>query len=167
MDVSIPDAAMTPAVYIHIHSSEGATFHARRLDSEPERYTLVVRRRLELGRYVMAEDYVRAMEGRNRLRREVEAALKDCDALLLPTLPIPAPAIGAETMTIGGREEPVRALMLRLTQLFNVTGHPAISLPCGVTSGRLPVGLQLVGHLHQTEALLSVALAVEAGVSLN
>jgi aspartyl-tRNA(Asn)/glutamyl-tRNA(Gln) amidotransferase subunit A len=160
-DVSVPHASMTPAVYIHIHSSEGATFHARTLDSAPDRYTPVVRRRLELGRYVLAQDYARAMDGREVLRREVDAALENCDALLLPTLPIPAPPIGAETMTIGGREEPVRALMLRLTQLFNVTGHPAISLPCGATSGGLPVGVELVGHRDRTESLLSVAVGVE------
>ena len=160
-DVSVPHASMTPAVYIHIHSSEGATFHARTLDSEPERYTPVVRRRLELGRYVLAQDYARAMEGRELLRREVDAALAGCDALVLPTLPIPAPPVGAETMPIGGREEPVRALMLRLTQLFNVTGHPAISIPCGVTADGLPVGLQLVGHRSQTNDLLSTALVIE------
>jgi len=160
-EVSIPHASMTPAVYIHIHSSEGATFHARTLDAQPERYTPVVRRRLELGRYVLAQDYARAMDGREVLRREVDAALENCDALVLPTLPIPAPPIGAETMTIGGGEEPVRALMLRLTQLFNVTGHPAISLPCGVTAGGWPVGLQLVGHRSRTERLLSLAHVVE------
>ena len=163
-DVSIPHASMTPAVYVHIHSSEGATFHARTLDSEPDRYTPVVRMRLELGRYVLAQDYLRAMEGRELLRREVDEAFEDCDALVLPTLPIPAPPVGAETMMIGDRPEPVRALMLRLTQLFNVTGHPAISIPCGVTSDGLPVGLQLVGHRNQTQALLSVALVVEQSV---
>jgi Asp-tRNA(Asn)/Glu-tRNA(Gln) amidotransferase A subunit family amidase len=51
--------------------------------------------------------------------------------------------------------------MLRETQLFNVTGHPALSLPCGLTSAGLPCGLQLVGHQHNTEGLLSVAAAVE------
>jgi len=70
-DVSVPQASLTPAVYIHIHSSEGATFHARTLDSAPDRYTPVVRRRLELGRYVLAQDYARAMDGRAVLRREV------------------------------------------------------------------------------------------------
>ena len=160
-DVSVPHASMTPAVYIHIHSSEGATFHTRTLNAEAERYTPVVRRRLELGRYVLAQDYVRAMEGRELLRREVDAALAGCDALVLPTLPIPAPPVGAETMPIGGREEPVRALMLRLTQLFNVTGHPAISIPCGVTADGLPVGVQLVGHRSQTNDLLSTALVIE------
>ena len=158
-DVAIASAAMTPAVYIHIHSSEGATYHAKTLDTQAGRYTPVVRRRLELGRYVLAQDYVRAMEGREVLRREVDAALAECDALMLPTLPIPAPPIGAETVIVNGKEEPVRALMLRETQLFNVSGHPAISIPCGVTSHGLPVGLQLVGHRNRTEALLAVATA--------
>jgi aspartyl-tRNA(Asn)/glutamyl-tRNA(Gln) amidotransferase subunit A len=160
-DVAIPHASTTPAVYIHIHSSEGATYHARTLDSEPERYTPVVRRRLELGRYVLAQDYLRAMEGRAVLCHEVDAALAGCDALMLPTLPIPAPPLGAEMMMMGDRQEPVRALMLRLTQLFNVTGHPAISIPCGVTSDGLPVGLQLVGRRSQTNDLLSTALLIE------
>jgi aspartyl-tRNA(Asn)/glutamyl-tRNA(Gln) amidotransferase subunit A len=91
----------------------------------------------------------------------MDAALAGCDALMLPTLPIAAPLIGAETMMIGDRQEPVRALMLRLTQLFNVTGHPVISIPCGVTSNRLPCGLQLVGGRNQTAALVSLAEAVE------
>jgi aspartyl-tRNA(Asn)/glutamyl-tRNA(Gln) amidotransferase subunit A len=55
----------------------------------------------------------------------------------------------------------VRALMLRFTQLFNITGHPAISIPCAVTSTGLPCGLQLVGHRNGTDALLSVAHASE------
>jgi aspartyl-tRNA(Asn)/glutamyl-tRNA(Gln) amidotransferase subunit A len=163
-DITIPHASNTPAVYIHIHSSEGATYHARTLDTHADRYTLVVRRRLEVGRYVLAQDYVRAMEGRELLRGEVDSALGDCDALILPTLPIPAPPIGAESVTVNGTSEPVRALMLRLTQLFNVTGHPAISIPCGVTSQGLPVGLQVVGHRNQTETLLCLALRIETDV---
>jgi len=166
-DVTIPHASSTPAVYIHIHSSEAATYHARSLDTHADRYTPVVRRRLEVGRYVLAQDYVRAMEGREVLRGEVDAALADCDALLLPALPIPAPPIGADTVIVNGAAEPVRALMLRETQLFNVTGHPAISIPCGVTSQGLPVGLQVVGHRNQTDALLSVGLTVEKTLAWN
>src|SRR5947207_877973 len=166
-DVAIPDAAMTPAVYIHIHSSEGATYHAQTLDTHADRYTPVVRRRLELGRYVLAQDYVRAMEGREVLRREVDAALGNCDALILPTLPIPAPPIGAESVMVNDASEPVRPLMLRETQLFNVTGHPAISIPCGATPDGLPVGLQIVGRHGQTNALLATAHAVEQRLSAS
>ena len=69
---------------------------------------------------------LRAGAGRARAcsAREVDAALAQHDALVLPTLPIPAPPIGATTVQVGATAEPVRNLMLRLTQLFNVTGHP-------------------------------------------
>jgi len=120
-----------------------------------------VRLRLEMGRYVLGEDYVRALAGREVLGREVDAALAQHDALVLPTLPIPAPPIGANSVKVGTTTEPVRNLMLRLTQLFNVTGHPAISLPAGTTSSGMPCGIQLVGGLAQTDALLRAALACE------
>jgi len=62
---------------------------------------------------------------------------------------------------IGEGEQSVRNMMLRLTQLFNMTGHPAISLPAESTSTGLPVGVQLVGCRSQTDALLRLALACE------
>ena len=115
-----------------------------------------------MARYVLAEDYVRASHGRSELRRQVNTALSGYDALILPTIPIPAPKLGSATVTVGGAVEPVRNLMLRLTQLFNLTGHPAISLPMGKTTAGLPCGLQLVGTAMQTDVLLHLARAVEA-----
>ena len=63
------------------------------------------------------------------------------------------------------REEPLRPLTLRLTQLFNLTGHPAISLPCGNTGAGLPCGLQLVGKRQYTVELLKAALSCEMFVT--
>jgi aspartyl-tRNA(Asn)/glutamyl-tRNA(Gln) amidotransferase subunit A len=111
-----------------------------------------------MGRYILAEDYVRALSGRDVLRLEVSAALQGRDALFLPALPIPAPRLGSATVKIGASEESVRNVMLRLTQLFDITGHPAISVPSGTTRAGLPCGLQLVGCRNQTDALLRVAL---------
>ena len=51
--------------------------------------------------------------------------------------------------------------MLRLTQLFNLTGHPAITLPCGASASGLPCGLQIAGSTDQTDTLLPVARGVE------
>ena len=59
----------------------------------------------------------------------------------------------------------MRNLLLRLTQLFNLTGHPAISLPNGRTSTGLPCSLQIVGGRTHTDALLSIALAAEATIT--
>jgi aspartyl-tRNA(Asn)/glutamyl-tRNA(Gln) amidotransferase subunit A len=160
-DVNVPHALYTGPIYLAIQLTDAAAYHATTLETVPERYTAPVRLRLEMGRYVMGEDYSRALAGREVLRREVDEALAGLDALVLPTLPIPAPPLGATTVNVAGKEEPVRNVMLRLTQLFNLTGHPAISLPCARTASGLPCGLQLVGSRMQTEALLAVALACE------
>ena len=83
---------------------------------------------------------------------------------MLPSMPVPATTLGVPTVSIGGTEEPVRNITLRLTQLFNITGHPAISLPCGKTDEGLPVGLQIVGTRNRTPELLEVAAAVEGAL---
>jgi aspartyl-tRNA(Asn)/glutamyl-tRNA(Gln) amidotransferase subunit A len=160
-DTEIAHARDTAPIYLTLVLADAASYHAATLDTMPERYTPPVRMRLEMGRYVLGEDYARALKGREVLRRDVDAALADHDGLVLPTLPIPAPPLGATLMDVGGHAEPVRNLMLRQTQLFNLTGHPAISLPCGRTAGGLPCGLQLVGARTQTDALMRVALALE------
>lgn len=161
-DVEIRSAAITPDVYLHIVLAEAARYHAPLLARYADRYSPGVRLRLEMGGYVLAEDYVRAMELRRTLTAQVDLALAGCDALLLPALAIPAPPLGAASVDVDGTPEPVRAAMLRLTQLFNLTGHPAIALPAGKTPEGLPVGMQLVGRCRETFALLDGAEAVEA-----
>ena len=93
-DVDIPHAGDIAPIYLHIVLSEAAAYHAKTLDSRADDYTPNVRMRLEMGRYILAEDYVRALRGRDVLTREVDAALDGRDGLLLPSLPIPAPKLG-------------------------------------------------------------------------
>lgn len=161
-EVEIRHAEHIGPVYQHISLADAAAYHAVTLEAMPERYTSPVRLRLEMGRYVLAEDYSRALAGREVLRREVDGALANHDAIVLPTLPIPAPPLGVANVVLGSTTEPVRSLMLRLTHLFNLTGHPAIAMPCGTTRTGLPCSLQLAGRRNQTDALLRVALACEA-----
>jgi len=165
-DTEIAATELIAPVYMTIGCADAAAYHAPTLDEMPERYSAPVRLRLEAGRYLLAEDYSRALTGRDVLRDGVDRALGYYDALAMPTLPIPAPLLGAQSISLGGKPEPVRNLMLRQTQLFNLSGHPAISLPCGVTSLGLPCGIQLVGRRHSTEALIQVALACERAIGL-
>jgi aspartyl-tRNA(Asn)/glutamyl-tRNA(Gln) amidotransferase subunit A len=161
VEAAIPHAGDIAPIYLHIVLSEAAAYHAPTLERRADAYTPNVRLRLEMGRYILAEDYVRALRGREVLTVEVDAALGGVDALLLPTLAIPAPAIGAETVRIGDADEPVRNVMLRLTQLFNITGHPAITVPCGSTDEGLPAGAQVVGRRAGDSSLLALARALE------
>jgi aspartyl-tRNA(Asn)/glutamyl-tRNA(Gln) amidotransferase subunit A len=158
-DVVIPHAGEVAAIYLHIVLPEAAAYHAATLESRPDDYSPNVRLRLEMGRYILAEDYMRALYGREALIDDVNRALEGRDGLLLPTMPITAPKLGAATVSIGGIDEPVRNAMLRLTQLFNITGHAAITLPCGKSGEGLPVGAQIV-HAR-TSSLLEIAASVE------
>ena len=157
----VPHAALTAPVYLHTGLPEASAYHAATLETRGDDYTPPVRVRLEMGRLMLAEDYARARVGRGVLRREVEAALQGVDALVLPTMPIVAPLLGATAIDVGGVRESVRNATLRLTQLFDLTGHPAISLPAGLTGAGLPVGLQLVGRHAESAGLLAAAETVE------
>ena len=164
-DVRIPDTPRIAETYVNVALPEAFAFHATDLETHPEEYSEGVRQRLEMGRHVSSETYAEAQRMRGRFRESIDAVLARCDALVLPTLPVPAPMIGADTIDIDGVAKMVRPMMLRLTQLFNLTGHPAISLPCGNTPDGLPCGLQLVGRRQATVDLLAVALSCEPYVT--
>jgi aspartyl-tRNA(Asn)/glutamyl-tRNA(Gln) amidotransferase subunit A len=83
------------------------------------------------------------------------------DAILVPAVPIPAPRIGAKSVRIGGKEETVRAALVRLNRPANSCGLPAISVPCGFTRAGLPMGLQLIGKPWDELRLLQIAHAYE------
>ena len=158
-EADVPHAADAGPVYLHTQLPEASACHGGLVDGTAGP-SEEVRLRLALGRYVLAADYVRAQRGRAVLTREVDAALERRDALLLPALAIVPPRLGVDTVTVGDVTEAVRPLTLRLTQLFDLTGHPAIAMPCG-RAGGLPTGLQLVGRRHATDALLALAAAYE------
>jgi aspartyl-tRNA(Asn)/glutamyl-tRNA(Gln) amidotransferase subunit A len=163
-NVSIPHADDMAAIYLHLVFGDAAEYHARTLESRPQDYTAPVRLRLEMARYVLAEDYIRALRGKALIAHEVDRALDGVDVLMLPSLAIPAPPFGAVTVPVKGGSEAVRTIMLRCTQPFNLSGHPAISIPCGTSRDGLPIGVQLVGHKGRTPALVQAALAVEAAL---
>jgi aspartyl-tRNA(Asn)/glutamyl-tRNA(Gln) amidotransferase subunit A len=145
--------------YVDIVLPEAAQWHREYLDTRGPSYTPAVFARLVSGRDIPAVDYLNAREMQRRLRRAVDAALDGVDAIVLPTLPITAPPIGSTDAALGSGAAAlnVRAAMLRNTQLFNLSGHPAISLP--LRAAFLPVGLQLVGRLGETARLLEIASA--------
>lgn len=161
-NTELPSAAGILDAYVNIVLPEGAAWHAKYLDTQAGDYTPAVRARFEAGRAIPAVKYVEAHAFCRKLRGEVDALFENADALVLPTLPITAPPLGAGDVTIDpaiGDKTPVRSAMLKHTQPFNMTGHPAISLP--LPTAGLPVGLQLVGRHGRTAELLAIAAACE------
>ncbi len=158
-ELGIPHAGSIARTYLRIVLRDAYAYHAATIDGMPDRYSDSVRARLELGRDVSSEDDAHAMADRATLTTEVDRALRRCDALILPTLPIAAPLLGQTSVRFGSVTEPLRNVMLRQTQLFNVTGHPAIAVPAGWTAGGLPCSIQLAAT--RTDALFAVAASCE------
>ena len=160
-DISLGALPDIPSTYVNVALPEAFAQHAEALKRAPQEFSRSVRSRLEMGATVSRDAYVQAHANRAAMRVAIDKALRRVDALVLPTMPIPPQPIGAETVLVGSQEEPLRAMTLRLTQLFNLSGHPAISLPCGDTREGLPCGLQLVGRRDETVGLLQLALGCE------
>jgi aspartyl-tRNA(Asn)/glutamyl-tRNA(Gln) amidotransferase subunit A len=119
-----------------------------------------VKRRIMLGAYALSAGYYEAYYGRAQkvrtlVRRDFDRAFAAVDLIVAPTTPNVA-------FKAGEKEDPL-AMYLNdaLTIPVNLTGLPAISVPCGFTAGGLPIGLQLIGRAFDEPALLRVAYAYE------
>ena len=87
--------------------------------------------------------------------------MADVDCLVSPTCPIAPTKWGETTAVVGGKERPLVRVYLDHTLPFDLTGQPAISVPCGFTPTGLPVGLQVVGKPWDEELVLRVADSYE------
>ncbi|SOZ53716.1 Asp-tRNA Asn / Glu-tRNA Gln amidotransferase A subunit [Cupriavidus taiwanensis] len=123
-------------------------------------------RQVESAAAFTAVEYQQAMFARSQLFLRVQALLADADWLAMPTLtrtalPLEQDLFGQ--IEIDGQACPdVRASWFPWTMPFNLTGHPAISLPCGFGQDGLPIGLQLVGRIRGDAALLRAAALFES-----
>ena len=162
-DVSLPSLEQSVEPSTNIALAEATQYHESKgyFPAQASKYGDEIRHRLELGRKVSAADYLHAFDVKRKITQEFDAVFENVDAILTPTLPIAASRIGEKEVVIGGEKETVRSAFVRLNRPANLTGHPAISIPCGFTRAGLPIGLQLIGP-HWSEArLLSIALAYE------
>jgi aspartyl-tRNA(Asn)/glutamyl-tRNA(Gln) amidotransferase subunit A len=166
-EVRLPQIHHAGPATFAIITAESMAYHEPYLKTRPAEYGADVRARLLTGQFVLATQYLKAQRARQVLRAEVDAVLKDVDVLLFPTTPIPAPRIDEREVTVDGVRDDVRAWLTRCTRPINLTGHPALSVPCGLTTGGLPIGLQLVGRQFDEATLLRVGHAYEAASSFR
>ena len=132
-----------------------------KLRDRPEDIGEDVRARLYLGAMTPAADYIRAQRARRAYNEQVAETMREYDLLVAPSVATGAPRIDQETVEIAGRTENALSLMSRLTRPFNLTGQPAISVPCGFTSDGMPIGMQLAGRAWDEATVLRAAYAYE------
>ena len=161
-EVSLPDhdalVAGTAAL-----GAEGLVYHARWLRTRLQDYGEDVQARLLANQFILASDYARSLRARRLLRERYDAVLGQVDLLAAPTVPIPAPTIAeaaADAIPLGETTVDV-SILPRNTRVANLTGLPAITVPCGLARG-LPVGLMLMARPFAEEQVLRVAAAYEA-----
>jgi aspartyl-tRNA(Asn)/glutamyl-tRNA(Gln) amidotransferase subunit A len=163
-EVSLPRLTGGIASATNVVVAEANTYHESQgyYPARATEYGDDVRSHLERGHQLLAVDYLRALTKRREIVEDFEAVFERVDIILAPTSPIPAPKIGESSVHVAGEDETsTRGELLRLTRPANVTGFPAISIPCGFTDQGLPVGLQLLGPQWGEARLLSIALAYE------
>jgi len=152
--VEVPQALQAAGANGLMVTSDAAAFHRERMESHLEDFGADVLARLRTGAAYSSGEYILARRQQAVLRRRYEELLEHYDILLTPTTPISAPLLGADAV------ERAR-LLTRFTAPFNLTGLPAISLPCGFTGQGLPIGLQLVARPWDEARLLQAAYVYE------
>jgi aspartyl-tRNA(Asn)/glutamyl-tRNA(Gln) amidotransferase subunit A len=135
--------------------SDGAAVHRDRLRDHPEMFGEDIRRRLEDGAKTTSTEYILARRTQTEIKKRLEQFFESYDFLITPTTPIAAPTIeGHDAVEQAGR-------LTRFTAPFNLTGLPALSLPCGFTKEGLPIGLQIISRAWADAKVLNAGYAFE------
>jgi len=157
--------AMEPIWRVINHASWRARFGALIRD-HGARMSPSLLRQVEVGAQWSAVDYQRAMFERTALFRRVQGWLDENEVLLTPTLArtaLPLEQDPFEPIEIDGTVVgELRSNLFPYTLPFNITGHPAMAVPCGFGRDGLPIGLQIVGRLHDEPTVLRIAALYEA-----
>ena len=153
-DVTLPSLDYVRAANTVIMVSEAYAYHEPNLKTRPNDFGEIVRARFRIGGLLSASDYLQAQRVRTWARQDFAAALHKVDLLVTPTMTQPAPAFeGYEPLaTVRGRS---------FTAPFNVTGLPAISVPCGFTETGLPIGMQIAGKPFDEPGIIRAAYAYQ------
>ncbi|MBY0429407.1 MAG: Asp-tRNA(Asn)/Glu-tRNA(Gln) amidotransferase subunit GatA [Alphaproteobacteria bacterium] len=126
-----------------------------------------VRRRIMLGTYVLSAGYydayyLKGQKVRNCIARDFGQAFKHCDAILTPTAPSDAFAIGEK------QDDPIKMWLNDVfTVPVNLAGLPAMSLPVGLSANKLPLGLQIIGRPFDESTVLGIGAALEAAAGFK
>jgi aspartyl-tRNA(Asn)/glutamyl-tRNA(Gln) amidotransferase subunit A len=159
--LSLPFIELALAAQLVILHAEAAAYHRPLLRRHADRYDPRVRARLLQGLTLSSSDYLDALRARGMVREKLLGVLRvEADLLATPAVPLVAPPLEAKEVEVGTVLSDPQAFMVRNTFLFNLTGFPALSVPCG-TAGGLPVGLQLAAGPWKEALLFRAARVLE------
>ena len=144
-----------------IMQAEYASVHLKTYSSQKSRIGNQARKAIEDGLSIKGVDYVKAHQNRIQFNRDFDKIWKHFDVLVGPTERITAPTIENSPNRKIGESPNLSPVLSSLAKLFNTTGSPAITVPCGFSSNGMPVGMQVVARSFQDTRVLQVAQAYE------
>lgn len=154
--VALPEFEIAEKASAKILLAEAAAYHQAHIAQHADQIGEDVLTRFKWGLEVTGVEYAWARRTQVHWRRKLEQLFETIDALVLPATPFPATLLdGSDPLALATGN------LTRFTRMFNLTGNPAMVLPCGRTADKLPIGLQIVGAHWQEEKIIQVAHAYE------
>jgi aspartyl-tRNA(Asn)/glutamyl-tRNA(Gln) amidotransferase subunit A len=161
VDVDLPHIEHAGTASGVLHLAEAAAYHDDVYSTSPELFQPETRKNLRMGQYILAKDYLHAQRYRELLGRSFEQAFRQVDFLATPTITILATRIEDDEVIIRGEKKSTHLSMLHNTEPLDLTGLPAVSVPCGFSKSGLPVGLQIIGRPFDESTILRAANAFQ------
>ena len=159
-EVKVPSLQYAEWAELVTSLSEASAIHHTDLLKRPDDFGHDIRLLFELGELPSAVDYLQAQQVRRQLKQDFAKAFEKVDVLISPTLPVIPPSIGEDFADLNGKKVDLIDSIIRFTGPGNLTGLPALSIPCG-TKGNMPVGLQIMGPVFSEKAILNAGYALE------
>ena len=161
VEVSMPMFEQAQAISGTILMAEAAAYHRDLLNEHADKLYPPVRLRIESGLFVTAADYLKAQQGRTLFNKAMSDLFLEVDALVGPSQPITAPPLLANTVDINGETVGTTAALTQYSRPYNISGTPAISIPCGFSKAGMPIGLQIAGRAYDEAMVLRIAKAYQ------
>lgn len=159
--VQLPDPAVMTFANRLVLAAEAAAYHAPFLQRHAHLYAPDVRARLVMGQFLPSRYYILAQRLKSEFTRIVNQQLRQVDVIVTPTLPVGAHAIGAASVSFPDGDEAPGDALVRFTSPFNLTGHPAASVPFGFAGNGMPAAVQVIGGAFREEDVFRVAAVLE------
>lgn len=159
-EVKIPSIQKVEWAGFTFSVSEASAIHMNSILNNPEDFGEDIRSFLVSGAFPSSNEYENALKAREQLIHDFKAVFKEVDILISPTLPVMPNNIGEDLADLNGEQVDLLPNFIRLTGPANMSGIPALSVPCGFND-HLPVGLQIMGPDFSERTLLNTGYAIE------
>lgn len=159
-EVKIPALQYAEWAELITSLSEASAIHHSDLKNRPADFGDDIRLLFELGELPSAVEYLQAQQVRKQLKQDFRKAFEEVDLLAAPTLPVLPSDIGSDFADLNGEKVDLINNIIRFMGPENLTGLPALTVPCGLSEG-LPVGMQFIGPAFQETAILNAGYALE------